>query len=93
MRSSSSPRRGQGAARIRISGEELGATLFAPLTFPLMMPFIPLILADERAKEARVTDWKDREFKDVKLNKDDSTHGFVFFTSYNVKMGTFFPPY
>jgi hypothetical protein len=50
---------------------------------PLLLPLIPFAiaggLAEQKATDARITDYLDKEFKDVKLGKDDSTHGFVFF--------------
>jgi hypothetical protein len=58
-----------------ISAQDLGGviTLF----------LLPLIIAGtkgaESAAAARLADYKEKEFKNVKLNKDESTHGFVFF--------------
>jgi hypothetical protein len=52
------------------------------LLFPLIPIFLPGMVGIEvenSAIEARINDYMKKEFKDVKLNKDESTHGFVYF--------------
>jgi hypothetical protein len=55
------------------------------LLFPLIPLFIAGFVAEKKADAARLADYKEKEFKNVKLNKDESTHGFVFFFPYHEK--------
>src|SRR5262245_55640592 len=52
-----------------------------------LFPLIPLFIAQKKAIDARiadyasrVADYKEKDFKDVKLGKDESAHGFVYYT-------------
>src|SRR5262245_10708509 len=64
----------------RMSGKDLGEALYVGMAlFPLIPFAIAGAVAENRATEARIADFKEKEFKDAKLGKDDSTHGFVFF--------------
>jgi len=52
-----------------------------------LIPLIPFVIAgsavEKKAIAARIADYLDKEFKNVKLSKDDSTHGFIYFMPSN----------
>jgi hypothetical protein len=43
----------------------------------VFFPLVPFLIV---SKEAQKTDYLNKEFKDVVLNRDASAHGFVYYT-------------
>jgi hypothetical protein len=64
-----------------MSGKDVGEMLYVAIhLFPLIPFAIAAGVAADRATEARITGYLDKEFKNIKLNKDESTQGFVYLT-------------
>jgi hypothetical protein len=49
---------------------------------PLTLPFAVANSRGSEARKARIADYMEKGFKDVKLNRGDSMHGFVYFWSH-----------
>jgi hypothetical protein len=65
----------------QLSGLETREMLYvATHLFPLIPFAIAGGVAANKATEARITDYLNKEFQNIKLNKDESTHGFVYLT-------------
>lgn len=64
----------QTASRLESSGGVIGATVAFGL-----IGFLVASSAEDKAREARQSDYRSKEFNDATLGKGESAHGFVYF--------------
>ncbi|MFQ5520114.1 MAG: hypothetical protein ACE5FK_01850 [Candidatus Methylomirabilia bacterium] len=67
-----------GASAVAAKLESTGGVVGASIAFGLI-GFLVASSAEDKARAARLADYRGKELQDVTLKKDESAHGFVYF--------------
>jgi len=58
--------------------ESMGAVIASSIAFG-MVGFLVASSAEDKARAARLEDYRRKELKEVRLKRDESAHGFIYF--------------